>query len=77
MTQVQALGPYLPQDNDDLPESEIVISNLADGLLVLLRQKAPEFWQEVKGNRSLISCLGTYLQFCRSKDTFYQNLHLG
>lgn len=62
---MNTFSPFLPQDNDETPEGEIVVSAIADGLYVLLRQRASEFWEEVKNNKSLLVCLGTYLQFSR------------
>lgn len=62
---MRAFSPFLPQDNEETPESETVVLAIADGLYGLLKCKAEGFWEEVKSNKSLSSSLGTYLQFCR------------
>ena len=63
--QVQRFSHFLPPDNEENPESEQIVSSIAEGLLVLLKLRATAFWEEARHNESLIACLGSYLQFSR------------
>ena len=58
-----AFLPYLPQDNASLADS--TVAAVSERLGELLRAPAPRFWDAVRGDASLQTCLDSYLQYAR------------
>jgi hypothetical protein len=60
-----AFLPFLPIDNQDLtePTTQEALAVTNEQLAELLRAPDPEFWRTVRDDRSLHTCLDSYLRF--------------
>ncbi|MEW5300920.1 MAG: hypothetical protein WDW36_003812 [Sanguina aurantia] len=58
--------PFLPADNGSLsPASEEAVSLINTELAALLRQDAASFWRVLRTDKSLLTCIDSYLRYKR------------